>query len=207
MSGTFRFSNLGQPTICGVNQVVTLGGAIDANNKLTLSSPTLPNGTTIKVSLQISGGQPYSGTGTIEVDGAACAFAPTSALGVEIANASGSFTGALTPGALGTPVQGTPGTATLILTQSTSPGSDGQFAATGSLSYQFGSCSGNASFTGAISGVGIIVSTASVSQQTVSFIGLADNAVSKITSTAIFAPAPCSTDMTSTATYSGVLAR
>lgn len=206
VSGTFRFTNLAQPTTCGLNQVVALSGSIDAGEKLTLSSATLPNGTTIKISLQISGSQPYTGAGTIEVDGATCTYAPTAALGVEIPNVSGSFTGTLTPGSLGAPAPGTPGAATLTLTQSASPNSDGQFAVSGTLSYQFGSCSGSAALAGTVSGAGIIAS-ATTASQVVSFIGLADNAASKLTTAVIFAPAPCSTDMTSTATYSGTLAR
>jgi hypothetical protein len=211
VSGTFRFTNLAQPSTCGLDQVVTLSGSVDSSNKLTLTSATLPNGTTIKVSLGITGASPYSGTGTIEVDGATCAFPPTAALGQEIANTSGTFAGALTQGILGSPTTGTAGTGNLTLTQSTSPDSDGQFAATGTLSYQFGSCSGNATLSGTVNGdlVSLSASSGTISNpQFVSFHGLSDNVATRMAASLFFFPAPCSTDLsTNNATYSGTLVR
>jgi hypothetical protein len=210
VSGTFRFTNLGQPATCGLNQVVTLSGAIDSNEKLTLTSAALPNGTTIKVSLQISGSPPYSGTGTIEVDGGPCPVPPAAVDGEEIANTSGTYSGTLTPGAIGSQTPGASGTGTLTLTQSSSPASDGQFAATGTLSYQLGTCSGSAVLTGTVSGIAIALSTTSgitASPQSVSFAGFADVRAAKIAATMLSVPAPCSTDITSSAFYSGELAR
>lgn len=210
VTGTFRFTNLGQPAICGLEQVVTLSGSLDSKNNLTLTSAALPNGTTIKIALAISGSGPYSGQGTVEVDGPVCTFAPASALGLEVANVSGSFAGTLTPGLPGSPVAGTSGAVSLALTQSSNPTSDGQFATTSSLTYQFGSCAGSASLSGDTSGIGVMLSavtTAPPTLQTVNLIGIADSAATKITTSLLISPAPCSTNPLSNASYFGVLAR
>lgn len=210
VSGTFRFSNIGQLT-CSLDQVANFSGSISSNSKLTLTSATLPNGTTIKLSLAISGGGPYSGTGTIEVDGSTCAVASTPALGEEFANASGNYTGTLTPGTLAFPASGTSGTGSLTLTQSNTPGSDGQFSTTGTLDYQFGLCSGSVTLTGTVSGGLVTLSNGeagfTTSAQRVSFLGAMDSAASKLTASFIFVPASCSTDSTSSASYVGDLAR
>lgn len=118
VSGTFRFNDLSQPTTCGLNQVVTVTGAVDSKNNLTLTSSALPNGNTIKILLGITGvQQPYAGTGTIEVDGTTCTFPSTTAAGVEVTNASGTFTGTLSPGTLLSPATGTSGSGSLTVRQ------------------------------------------------------------------------------------------
>lgn len=157
VTGTFRFNNLANPSTCALNEVVALSGTIDSKNNLTLTSATLPNGTTIKVSLGIGAAQPYAGTGTMEVDGATCAFASTAAIGNQFANTTGTFAGTLAPGILGSPTSGTSGTGTLTVAQSSIPAADGQFSATGSLSYVIGSCSGSFPLIGDVSGVGLIL--------------------------------------------------
>jgi hypothetical protein len=209
--GTFRFTNLSEPTSCGLSQLVTLIGTIDSNKNLTLSSATQPNGTTIKVALGIAGAQPYSGTGTMEVDGTTCAFASMPAIADEFANTSGIFTGTISPGTLGAPASGTLGTSTLTLVESSSPGADGQFSATGSLNYAIGTCSGSIALTGDLSGVGVTLSGsngASPFPQSVSMVGTTDQLATTMTvGYAVFVPAPCSSSSVSNAYYFGTLNR
>ncbi|HEV2135311.1 MAG TPA: hypothetical protein VGR47_13840 [Terracidiphilus sp.] len=211
VSGTFRFTNLAQPYACGSNEVVSLSGAAGSNN-LTLTSATLPNGTTIKVSLKIMGAQPYSGLGTVEVDGSTCAVAAASAIGSQIASTTGTFSGTLSPGALGTPASGAPGSATVTLTQSAAPGSDGQFTETGTLSYKIGSCSGSVPLSGTVSGVGMsfwdVIFSDGGGQQQVNLSGTTNLAATQISAGLLsLSPAPCSTDPDSSATFNGQLNR
>lgn len=211
VSGTFRFTNLAQPDACGSNEVVSLSGAVDSGNSLLLTSAILPNGTTVKVSLKLMGVQPYSGIGTVEVDGPACAVASAPAIGSQIASTSGTFSGTLSPGATGAPAQGTPGTATVTLTQSTAPGADGQFTATGTLSYQFGACSGSVPISGTVSGVGMSfwdVIFNSGAQEQVNLSGTTNLAATQIKAGYLsLVPAPCSSDPNSSATFNGQLNR
>ncbi len=212
VSGTFRFANLAQPTQCGLDQVVTVTGAVDSKNNLTLASSAMPNGTTVKVLLAITGSQqPYAGTGSIEVDGSTCTFPSTGAIGEQILNIAGTFTGTLTPGTLVSPGTGPSATASFTIAQSANPQSDGQFPATGSLNYTIGSCSGNVSISGTVSGVGVILSATSAppaNLQILSFVGTTNAAATTISAGLLeFAPAPCSSDPTSTATYAGTLNR
>jgi hypothetical protein len=211
VSGTFRFTNLAQPSTCGFDQVVAFTGTIDSNNNLTLTSSTLPNGTTIKALLGISAAKPYAGTGSIEVDGANCTFASAPAIGEEIANATGTYAGVLSPGTIAAPGTGTLGTGTVTLTQSTNPEADGRFTATASLNYQFDSCSSSVALTGFVSGVGVIMSSTNgslTSPQYVGLIGTINPAANKVTASLLsFLPAPCSADLTSNASYNGELNR
>jgi hypothetical protein len=211
VSGTFRLTNLAQPDSCGANEVVTLTGGVDAKNTLTLTSGTLPDGTAIKVSLKIVGAQPYSGLGTIEVDGGACAMASASAMGSQIASTSGTFTGTLSPLVNGTPASASPGTATMTLTQSATPGSNGEFTTAGSLSYQFGSCSGKLPLNGSVSGVAMnfwdVVYSSGATQQ-VNLSGTTNVSATEIQAGSLsISPAPCSTDPNSSAVFVGKLNR
>lgn len=211
VSGNFRFTNLAQPEACGLNQVVVLSGAVESNNTLTLASAALPNGTTIKVSLKMTSTQPYSGIGKIEVDGATCAVASASAFGSQIATTTGTFIGTLTPSANGAPAPVTQGSATVTLAQSATPGADGQFTTTGTLSYQFGSCSGKVPLSGYVSGVGMSFWDFIISSGGTQEVNL--NGTTNLTATQIKAgylsltPAPCSTDPNSNAVFSGNLKR
>lgn len=212
VGGTFRFTNLAQPTTCGLDQVVTVSGSIDSKSNLTLTSSAMPNGTTVKVLLAITGSQqPYAGTGTIEVDGSTCTFPSTGAIGEQIQNIAGTFAGTLAPGTLVSPGTGPSATVSLVLTQSSTPQSDGQFPVTGPLNYTIGSCTGSASLSGTASGVGVILSSTSVppaNLQIVGFVGTTNPAATTITAGLLeFAPAPCSSDPTSTVAYTGSLNR
>ncbi len=212
VTGTFRFSNLAQPTTCGLDQVVTVAGSVNSNNNVTLSSSAMPNGTTVKVLLAIIGSQqPFAGTGTIEVDGSTCTFPSTGAIGEQIQNAAGTFTGTLTPGTLTTPKTGPSAAVSLAITESASPQSDGEFPISGPFNYTIGSCTGSAALTGTVSGVGVILSATSgtyANPQNLTFIGTSNPTATTITAgLLVFAPAPCSSDPTSESTYTGTLSR
>jgi hypothetical protein len=212
VSGTFRFTNLAQPDACGSDQIVTLGGTVSSSNNLTLTSATLPNGTTIKVSLMMGNAQPYSGLGTVEVDGASCAVPSGSAIGSQIASTTGTFAGSISPTANGAAASGAPGTASVTLTQSANASADGQFTETGTLNYQMGTCSGSLPLNGTVSGVGMsfwdVIFTSGGGQEVVSFSGSTNLAATQISAGYLsIAPAPCSTDPNSSASFSALLNR
>ncbi len=172
----------------------------------------MPNGTTVKILLGISGIQPpFTGTGTVEVDGTSCAVASTSAIGGQFMNSTGTFTGTLPASTPGSPVSGTSAAVSLTITQSASAGADGQFAATGTINYTVGSCSGSAPLTGTVSGVSLTLASTnnpSGNSPYLGFIGGMNQAASTISLADLqFLPAPCSTDPQSYAIYSGQLNR
>ena len=211
VNGTFRFTNLVQPDACGLNQVVEVTGTFNSENSLSLSSAVLPNGTTIKIALQILGTQPHSGIGTIEVDGNTCAVASASAIGTQVASMTGTFTGTLLPGAAGVPQSGNSGSATVTLAQSATPGNDGKFSATGTLSYRFGACSASTPLNGSVSGVSVnfwdIIFT-SRGQQEVNLTGTTNLPATQIKAAyVLLSPAPCSADPASSAIFNGTFSR
>lgn len=207
VTGIFRPAILSQGTPCLLLPVLSLKGSIDSHRDLTLTS-TLPNGAIIKLSLALSVDQPYAGT--VELDGGSCPIPSTAVTGMEIANTSGTFSGALTPEITGSSAASTQGNGTLVLTQSTTPDSTGRFPATGTLSYKFDSCSGSVALAGSVTGPSITLSTAgevNQSSQTLTLSGGVDISASKIAALMVFHPIPCSTDVTTGAVYSGTLAR
>lgn len=212
VTGMFRFTNLSQPTSCGLDQVVTVTGSVGSNNNLTLISSALPNGATVKIFLGMTSGlDPIAGNGTIEVDGATCAVATEAATGVQIANTTGAFTGTLSPGTLISPGSGPSGTATLKILQSSSPTANGEFAATGSFQFAIGTCSVNIPISGNASGVGLILSGsdgASPTPQTVSLIATTNFGATSLTAAGLeFIPVPCSSAAGTSTSYFGTMNR
>ena len=212
VSGNFRFTNLAQPDACGSNQVVLLSGTIGSHHDLTLTSAPLPNGTSIKVSLKLADAQPYSGLGTVEVNGGSCSVPTASAIGSEVATTTGSFAGKLSPGSIGAPDSGSPGTATVTLTQSPTAESDGTFTVTGILSYKFGACSGSVPLNGSVSGVGMsfwdVIFTSSGGQEQASLSGTTNLKATQINvGNLSLVPAPCSADPDSSAAFNGQMNR
>ncbi|HEV2325365.1 MAG TPA: hypothetical protein VGS10_15540 [Terracidiphilus sp.] len=211
-TGTFRFTNLAQSDACGQSEVVTATGSVDSKGGMMLNSAPLSNGTTVKVSLKLTDTPPYSGIGSVEVDGKTCTFASAPAIGTQVASTTGTFTGTLAPGrseALGSV---TPGTATVTLTQAANPNPDGEFAETGTLTYQMGACSGNVPLKGTVSGVAMnfweVVYSADGDQEQVNLTGTTDLAASQINAGYLsIAPAPCSADPNSSAIFKGQLNR
>ena len=190
VTGILRPAILSQGTPC-LLPVLNLKGSINSHRDLTLAS-ALPNGTIIKLSLALSVGQPYAGT--VELDGGSCPIPSTAVTGMEIANTSGTFSGALTPEITGSTAASTQGNGTLVLTQSTTPDSTGRFPATGTLSYKFESCSGSVALAGSVTGPSIILSAAgevNQSSQTLTLSGGVDISASKIAALLVFHPIPC----------------
>lgn len=213
VNGTFRFTNLADPDMCGSNQVVSLSGTVGSNGNLTLVSGPLPNNSTVKVSLKLGNAQPYSGLGTVEVEGGgSCALASASAIGSQVATTTGKFVGTLSPGPTGASSSSTPGTVAVALTQSASPGSDGQFTLTGTLNYQFASCAGSVPLNGKVSGVGMnfwdVVFTSTGDQVQASLVGTTNLTATQIKVGYLsLAPAPCSADPDSSAAFNGQITR
>lgn len=211
--GTFRFSNLAQPTSCGLNQVVTLTGSIDAAQNLVLTSSPLPNGNIINLQLLVSPSPTGIDSGTIAVTGAACAFSPSAAIGARFASVTGTFAGTLTPGTFLLPTAGTPGTGSLVLAQSSVPSADGQFPVTGTLAYTVGACSATVALTGDASGVGITLAVAPPAQSVpgglnvFTFLGTIAPTAAQITASFTVFPAPCSTNPLTSASYTGTFIR
>lgn len=206
VAGIFRPAVLSQGTPCSL-PILNFKGSIGSHDDLALTS-VLPDGAIIKLSLALSAGQPYAGT--IELDGGSCPIPSNAVTGMEIANTTGTFSGALTQEATGSTTASTQGTGTLVMTQSTTPDSTGKFPATGTLSYKFDSCSGSVALAGTVTGPSITLSTAgevNQSSQTLTLSGGVDIGASKIAALLVFHPVPCSTDVLSTAVYSGTLAR
>lgn len=209
VSGTFRFSNLAQPLNCALNQVVTLSGTVDSSGNLSLSSPTSTSGLPIKTQLHPSATVAGFENGTIEVDGTACALASSPAIGAITAPVNGTFNGQLIAGALGGGGSAA-GTASLALTQSSTPGDDGQFPLTGTISYVIGTCSGTVSLSGDASGAGVTLASAGapLALPAVSIFGTADSAADKITlASAAFNSPSCTGAAPAATVYSGTLAR
>jgi hypothetical protein len=125
-----------------------------------LTVPSAPN-TVASGSIITSCGTPVAGT-------AECTWsAKLPAVGVEVAPLNGTYTGTLS-GTLTTTAQPTPsavsGTASLVLTQSTTPNSSGQFPLTGTITITWISDAVNGlsatnTLSGTISGIGITLST------------------------------------------------
>ena len=212
VSGTFRFTNIAQPDACGFDQVVLLSGVIGSDNRLTLASAPQADGSTIKVSLNLADAQPYSGLGTVEVDGGSCAVASASAIGSQVATTTGDFTGTLSPGPIGTPASGSLGNATVTLTQSSTPASDGSFTVTGTLNYQLGACSGSLPLSGTVSGVGMnfwdVIFTSDGGQEQANLTGTTNLKATQIDVGSLsLAPAPCSADPDSSAVFNGQMNR
>ncbi len=215
VTGTFRLSSLVQANTCGqLNQVITVTGTFSTANTLSLTSAPFASGSVLKTTLQVPATPNAIGSGTLEIDGGACAYASGSALGGLIAPVSGTYLGTLT-GQTGTSTTpASPAAVTLVLTQASTPAADGQFALTGSLQ-AVTSCTTNTSVTGTASGVGVLLASAATgslpSPSVVSGIGaVLPTAKQFQTFNVFYSPAPCATSSgvsSGTASYTGTLTR
>ena len=207
VTGTFRFSNLTQPTTCGLNEIVHVTGTVGSAGNISLTSAALTDGSILIVKLLLPAVLTTQAAGTLEVTGSACA-ASTQATGVQIASVTGKFAGTLNPGTLTSPTAGTSGTGSLVLTQSATPSPDGQFQVTGTLAYTLGSCTSTVNLTGKANGVGILLGSTAPLGAPVLLDGVTDPAADKVVPAVLFFdPAPCSTSLATSATYSGTLTR
>lgn len=161
VSGTFRYSNLAHGVDCALAQVIQVTGTVDAASHLTLSSAKLSDGSVVVVSLDPSTNPANTWKGTIAVSGGSCVVASESALGVNFPAVTGTYTGTLSIGLPGQPSTVAAGTASLTVTQSSTPTADGHFPLSGTFAYSIGTCTGSVAMSGSVNGV--LVSLASTS--------------------------------------------
>lgn len=210
VSGTFRYSNLGQTGSCPLNEVVTMSGTVDAAGNLSLASTATSNGPKVKVALLTSASVTSFAKGSIEVDGATCAIASSPANGIEIAPIAGTYRGPLT-------LVAPSGAATvaldvsLVASQTSTPGADGQFPLTGTLGYTLESCSGMVDVAGEASGVGVTLTSAAATPSdvpTVSLFGVTEPTADQITVANVdFTSFSCMGAQPPSGFYSGKLVR
>ena len=132
-------------------------GAVELQPATTTSaayaiSYTAPS-TNAVIPVNVTGGcvAPFGG-------GAVCnAIFSVPSVGVEIASLTGTYTGTLTDSSAPT----LSGPATLVLTQTTTPNSSGQFPLSGTITFPAGSTFGTAPLGGTVSGEGITLSDSS----------------------------------------------
>ncbi|MGD0797591.1 MAG: hypothetical protein ABR910_07690 [Acidobacteriaceae bacterium] len=141
---------------------------------------------------QVVGGGPVTGTQV--------AAAPSASL-------TGTFAGSVYPSPAGSGSgPETVGTVSIVLTQSTTPNSAGQFPLAGTFTYTSGACSATTSLTGLLSGLWITLASAT-GPSSGSLTAATNPAVSLIDAGQItFTPPPCST-ASGSVTSLGILTR
>ena len=151
--GTFRLANLSMPNSCGtpLAQIVTVSGTMNAAGTLTLTSAPF-SGSVLTIQLLVPPILTSFGTGTIAITGGSCMFPSAAAIGAEVANVTGTFSGSVTGNASLPAPPILSGTATLALTQSSTTNSDGQSAVTGTLGFAGGGCTSSVAVAGTVSG-------------------------------------------------------
>jgi hypothetical protein len=162
LTGTFNMQQGGS----GVTpQVLSFTGTYNpATANLVLGDPTPPQAIGIGVMLSVPANPTDLATGSMDFQCIVCALItpPIPAVGAEIAPLNGTYTGTLS-GTLTTisPATSTPitGTASLMLTQSATPNSSGQFPITGTVTFPSASGLGTATLPGLVSGITIELST------------------------------------------------
>ncbi len=219
VSGSFRFSNLNPGNSCGpADQVVAVSGVVDYSNPsaqvLRLTSSPFAGGAVLTASVALSERQ-VGGNGSVKISGGSCSFSQSDAVATQFPAVSGTFAGQVVPMA-GVPNNAaiTPGNATLNLTQSTVPNSDGQFTVTGSINFTGGTCASSTTISGTTSGP-LVRLTAAVDPSTaavpVTFSGTNAPLTNQVptpqlqASGVLFYPAPCTSGLQATATYTGAL--
>jgi len=159
-TGTFNTHS-----VCGNPSLLSYTGTYNSTTgALTLADAAVsaaPN-----VQLSVPSKQTTPSTGSISALGQNCALAlgNTPAVGVEIPSLTGTYTGTLSSPA------GVTGQATLSVTQSPTPNASAQFPVNGSLFFasSSGLCGDYAPVTGTISGAAYTLSSAVISQDTIS---------------------------------------
>lgn len=208
VTGTLTFGYLGPPTTCHQPQAISFTGTVDAARNLTLTSETLQGGGVVTVNMPLPATLSTYGTGgSISVSAGACTQASMGVTGALQEPLTGTFTGALSPGAFGT-TSAAAGTGSLVLTE-TPVGISGVpvYELSGTFSYTLGACTGSLAVSGNHSGVAFSVNGPSTMPRTVSIAGGANSTATSLQIDQIlFTAAPCSTDPSSEAVYSGTLA-
>ncbi len=152
LTGTFRFVNLTAGGPCSTSfQGVTLTGSFSETGLITLQSTEFAGGSTIVISLQSYPAANSFAYGSILIAGGDCAYSFSSALGVNIADVTGVYSGTLA--SVGSLAALESGNLELTLKQATKSAPDGQFALTGSIMFATPSCAASASLSGTVSGL------------------------------------------------------
>lgn len=209
VTGTFRFSDLANPRVCGLNEVVAVTGTIDPAGNLNLLSNKLQSGSVLTAKLTLPPVLTNFATGTVSVAGTNCAEASIPATAAQIASVTGSFSGPIAPTAQNSSTSAPKGTATLSLTQAATPSADGQFTLTGTLSYILGTCSVSSTVAGNVSGIGLIMhSTDAGLLPGSSLVGFTKPLATQIDLGVFLIPPPaCLPSLTTFSSYGGTLLR
>jgi hypothetical protein len=200
--------------ICSTPRILSYTGSIDSMGNLALAAP-------VQVQLLLPAVPTAIATGTIDPpaslpgDTVSCALAsgPVPAVGVEIAPLTGTFTGTVTATGSNPSVPIPSGSVSLTLTQSSTPNVDGQFNLIGSLNFTGDGCSSTTSVAGIISGIGINLRSSAIpaiGQPPFSLTAYTNPAALQITASGngmVFTPSPCSTNFSSSTTFTGSLTR
>jgi hypothetical protein len=185
--------------------VTDFTGTIDSAGNLALNAPfaeaqlQFANSDTAASGTLGGGGDLCQVVGKGPVTGTQIAIAPTASL-------TGTFAGAITPAITTSEFGSSVGTASIVLTQSTTPNSGGQFPLSGTISFTSGACSTTTSLTGLLSGLWITLASPA-GQSAVTITAATNPAASQLVAGQItITPTPCTTT-SSPATYLGSLAR
>jgi hypothetical protein len=220
VTGIFRLANLSLPNNCGTpfQQVVTVTGSIDSSRNLTLASAAF-SGSILSMKFvvpptlaTVGAGATLTGlTGTVAITGGSCTFASSTAFGAEIVSLTGTYAGPLTANPYLTNPPIPTGTATLTLTQSTTPQADGQFPIAGTLNFTGGGCTNSKPVSGTVSGTQITLTSAPTGLFNVANDNLAailNLATGQIdVASLIYTLGPCNTGVTAISQYTGNLTR
>lgn len=220
VTGIFRLADLSQPNSCSnpLQQVVTVSGTIDPSRNLTLTSAAF-GGSVLTMQLTIAptpgtGGTSTvltSGSGTVSITGGPCAYPSAGVFGFEIASVTGTYAGPITAvSGLGTMAIPS-GAASLVLTQTATPQSDGQLPVTGSLTFTGGGCTSSVPLSGTVSGPSLTLTSApsgllNLSNDTLRAIVDPVNGGLTVPSLT-YSLGPCHTGFTAFSIYTGSLTR
>lgn len=218
VSGIFRLANLALPNSCGVplQQVVAVTGTIDSSRNLKLTSAAF-SGSVLTIQMVVpptinpvgGGVTPNSMSGTIAIAGGACTFGSSPAFGYEVVSLTGTFDGPITAALTNAPIPA--GNVSLVLSQSTTPQSDGQYPVIGTLNFTGGGCTSSTSFSGTVSGSLLTLASA----PTGAVLPSIDNLVALVNpvtgqldlASLIFPTGPCGTSLLSFSQFTGNLTR
>ena len=182
----------------GISRPIPVARTIDANNNLKLSIPLA--GGTATITATIVTPESYTNA-TWQIVGGACAMPSTAIDIAEFAPATGTYTGVLNALDLttGLPVAGTATNVTTVLTQSTTPNSDGQFPLSGTVTTT-GACISTSTLNNQVVEGGLFMQLSTTTYAPLLSGGISPQGTMLI---ADFIPgAPCSSNV-----YSGTLTR
>jgi len=197
VTGTFQ-STIG---LCGdvTPQPVSFAGTYNpTTGALNIKPTSIPF---VDVNVVIPADPTQMASGTISATGIVCALAfQGPGVGVEVPTLTGTYAGTLAD-TQPTPAPGVqPGTATLTLTQSTTPNANAQFPLTGTFQFTSSACSASVPVAGTISGVGFTLT--STGSTAVTITGADASGGGALTISSVYFPSgPCP----SFASYTGTL--